>query len=61
LSYVELTAALIQQVRENGLPVVEADASSASYLGAGWLLPDSRTRVANWMTRSLQIDARFPN
>jgi 3-phosphoshikimate 1-carboxyvinyltransferase len=60
-SYVELTAALIRQVRENGLPVVESDASSASYFwGAGWLLPKSQIRVANWKSDSLQIDARFP-
>ncbi len=60
-SYVELTAALIQQVRQDGLPVVEADASSASYFwGAAWLLPDSQIRIANWMPRSMQIDARFP-
>jgi 3-phosphoshikimate 1-carboxyvinyltransferase len=60
-SYVELTAALVQRVRKTGLPAVEADASSASYFwGAGWLLPDSQIRIANWMIRSLQIDARFP-
>jgi 3-phosphoshikimate 1-carboxyvinyltransferase len=60
-SYVELTSALVRQVRQEGLPVVEADASSASYFwGAGWLLPDSKIHIANWMKQSLQIDARFP-
>ena len=46
---------------------MEPDASSASYFwGAGWLLDrhkatrPSHIRIANWMSHSSQIDARFP-
>jgi 3-phosphoshikimate 1-carboxyvinyltransferase len=53
--------------RQGGTFIIEPDASSASYFwGAGWLLKRSRhsqgseVRVANWMERSSQIDARFP-
>ena len=53
--------------REGGTFVVEPDASSASYFwGVDWLLKRSlrarasEVRVANWMQRSSQIDARFP-
>ena len=67
-SYVRLTSDVISSFpRGGGTFVVEPDASSASYFwGAGWLLEKHRStrsshiRVANWMDRSLQIDARFP-
>jgi 3-phosphoshikimate 1-carboxyvinyltransferase len=60
--YVQLTRDLIQRFPAAGTFAIEPDASSASYFwGAGWLLGGaSRVRVANWMSQSLQIDARFP-
>jgi 3-phosphoshikimate 1-carboxyvinyltransferase len=66
--YVQLTREVIGAFpRDGGAFTVEPDASSASYFwGAGWLLSQhaatrsSRIRVAHWMQRSSQIDARFP-
>ncbi len=66
--YVSMTSELIAQFpRQGGVFAIEPDASSASYLwAAGWLLPQfadtarSRVSVADWMNRSLQIDAQFP-
>jgi 3-phosphoshikimate 1-carboxyvinyltransferase len=66
--YVQLTAEIIAAFpRDGGVFTVEPDASSASYFwGAGWILGrraatrSSRIRVADWMARSTQVDARFP-
>jgi 3-phosphoshikimate 1-carboxyvinyltransferase len=60
--YVQMTRELVAKFPACGKFAVEPDASSASYFwGAGWLLGgSSRIRVANWMARSPQIDARFP-
>ena len=61
-AYLRMTSEMIRDFPvQGGRYVVEPDASSASYFwGAAWLLPDCRIRIANWMERSLQIDARFP-
>lgn len=67
-SYVQLTSDVIADFpRDGGVFVVEPDASSASYFwGAAWLLGrgtstrDSQLTITNWMSRSSQIDARFP-
>ena len=66
--YVQLTAQIISVFPAGGGTfAIEADASSASYFwGADWLLGrnaatrSSGIRVANWMERSSQVDARFP-
>jgi 3-phosphoshikimate 1-carboxyvinyltransferase len=60
-SYVQLTRDLIGQFPQGGVFPIEPDASSASYFwGANWLRRDSEIGVADWMTQSSQIDARFP-
>lgn len=61
--YVSMTSSLIEQFpAAGGEFAIEPDASSASYFwAADWLLgARSAVRVENWMNRSLQIDARFP-
>ena len=66
-AYVRMTSDVISSFPSNGGSYgIEPDASSASYFwGAGWLLErrsetrTSQVRIANWMTRSSQIDARF--
>jgi 3-phosphoshikimate 1-carboxyvinyltransferase len=66
--YVQLTSEIIATFpNEGGTFAIEPDASSASYFwGADWLLRQnaatrsSEVRVANWMERSSQVDARFP-
>ena len=60
--YIQMTVDLLADFPPRGRFPIEPDASSASYFwGAGWLLgSSSRIRVANWMTASSQIDARFP-
>lgn len=60
--YVELTFGIVRTFpHQGGEFLVEPDASSASYFwGGDWLLRSSEIRIANWMTASLQIDARFP-
>lgn len=66
--YVRLTTEIIRGFPASGGSfAVEPDASSASYFwGADWLLSrheptrSSRIRVARWMQRSEQVDARFP-
>jgi 3-phosphoshikimate 1-carboxyvinyltransferase len=60
--YVSMTTALIEQFPFGGGEFsIEPDASSASYVwAADWLLGGGRVTVENWMERSLQIDARFP-
>ena len=66
--YVQLTSEIISTFPAGGGTfVIEADASSASYFwGADWLLGrnaatrSSGIRVANWIERSSQVDARFP-
>jgi 3-phosphoshikimate 1-carboxyvinyltransferase len=66
--YVQLTSEVIATFPPGGgTYAIEPDASSASYFwGADWLLGrrtvtrSSQIRVANWMQRSLQVDARFP-
>ena len=67
--YVRLTSQMIEGFPTGGgVLTIEPDASNASYFwGAGWLLErnastrSSRIRVAEWMARSSQIDAQFPN
>jgi 3-phosphoshikimate 1-carboxyvinyltransferase len=66
--YVTMTSDLIATFPPNGgIFEIEPDASSASYIwAADWLLrrfPDtasSKISVADWMNKSLQIDAHFP-
>jgi 3-phosphoshikimate 1-carboxyvinyltransferase len=66
--YVQLTSEILATFPAGGGTfAVEPDASSASYFwGADWLLArqartrSSQIRVANWMQRSSQVDARFP-
>jgi 3-phosphoshikimate 1-carboxyvinyltransferase len=59
--YVTMTEELIQQFSAvKNKFVIEADASSASYIwGAGWLLKSEIT-VADWHDDSLQVDNQFP-
>jgi 3-phosphoshikimate 1-carboxyvinyltransferase len=60
--YVRMTLDLIAGFPDTGVFRIEPDASSASYFwGANWLLKESEIAVANWMSHSLQIDARFPD
>jgi 3-phosphoshikimate 1-carboxyvinyltransferase len=66
---VQLTSEIIAAFPDRGGTfAIEPDASSASYFwAADWILgkraatQNSRVRVANWLDRSLQIDARFRN
>lgn len=65
--YVQLTSEIIAAFPDRGGTfAIEPDASSASYFwAADWILgkrsatQHSRVCVANWLDRSLQIDARF--
>jgi 3-phosphoshikimate 1-carboxyvinyltransferase len=66
--YVQLTSEILATFPDGGGTfAVEPDASSASYFwGADWLLArqgrtrSSQIRVADWMQRSSQVDAKFP-